>query len=66
MQLQRQAAFPLRIGHLEQVDLRHRAGDVEQRVDAAERGQGLIDHGLCGLRLGQVGIDDQRFRAGGS
>ena len=65
MQFQREAAFPLRVGHLEQVDLRHRARDIEQRVDAAERGQGLIDHRLRGLRLGQVGIDDQRFRAGG-
>ena len=58
-------AFPLRVGHLEEVDLRHGAGDVEQRVDATECGQGLIDHGLGGGRLGEVDIDDQRFRAGG-
>ena len=61
----RQARLPLRVGHLEEVDLRHRARDVEQRVDAPERGQGLIDHGLGGGRLGEVDIDDQRFRAGG-
>jgi hypothetical protein len=40
--------LPLRVGHLEQIDLRHRAGDVEQRVDAAEGGQRLIDDGLRG------------------
>ncbi len=36
MQLQRQAVFPLRIGHLEQVDLRHGSGNVYQSVDSAE------------------------------
>ena len=65
MQLQRQAGLPLRVGHLEQVDLRHGAGDVEQGVDAAERGQRLVDHSLRRRRLGQIGIDDQRFGAGG-
>ena len=65
MQLQRQAPLPLRVGHLEEVDLRHRARDIEQRVDSTERGQGLIDHGLGGRRLGEVDIDDQRFGAGG-
>ena len=64
MQLQRQAALPLLVGHLEQVDLRHGAGDVEQRVDAAEGGQGLVDHGLRSGGLREVGIDDERFRAG--
>ena len=65
MQLQREAVLPLLVGHLEEIDLRHRAGDVEQRVDPAEGGQGLIDHGLRGRGLGQIGIDDQRLRAGG-
>ena len=31
---------------------------------STERGQGLIDHGLGGRRLGEVDIDDQRFGAG--
>ena len=47
MKFQRQARLPLGVGHLEQVDLRHGAGDVEQRVDPAERGQRLIDNGLA-------------------
>jgi hypothetical protein len=29
VQFQRQAASPLGIGHLEQIDLRHRAGNIE-------------------------------------
>ena len=51
MQLQRQAAFPLRIGHLKNIDLRHRAGDIEQRIDPAEGGQDLIDHRLREMDL---------------
>ena len=65
VQLECQAGLPLLVRHLEQVDLRHRAGDIEQRVDSAEGLQGLIDHRLGGRRLGQIDIDDQRFRAGG-
>jgi hypothetical protein len=65
VQLERQAGLPLLVCHLEQVDLRHGAGDIEQRVDSAEGLQGLIDHRLGGRRLGQIDIDDQRFRASG-
>jgi hypothetical protein len=63
VQLQRQAGLPLLVGHLEQVDLRYRAGDIEQRVDSAEGLLRSIDHRLCGRRLGQIDIEDQRFRA---
>ena len=65
MQLEREAAFPLRVGHLEQIDLRHRARDVEKRVDAAERGQGPVGRCLRGFGLPQVGVDHLRFRVGG-
>ena len=37
VKLERQSLLPLPVGHLEQIDLRHRAGDIEQRVDPAER-----------------------------
>ena len=46
------------VSHFEEVDLRHRARDVEQCVDAAECGQRLIDDGLGRCGLGEVDIDD--------
>jgi hypothetical protein len=54
MQLERQTRVPLRIGHLEQVDLLDGPRDVEKRVDSTERGLGPIDHALSGLRLGEI------------
>jgi hypothetical protein len=66
VQLERQAGVPLLVGHLEQVDLRYRTGDIKQRINSAEGLQGLIDHHTGGRRLGQIGSDDQRFRASGS
>jgi hypothetical protein len=36
MQFQSEAALPLFVGHLEQVDLRHGAGNIEQRIDATK------------------------------
>ena len=65
MKLQRKAALPLSVGHLEQVDLRHRAGDVEQGIDPAESRERLIDDRLRRGGIRQVGIDDQRLCAGG-
>jgi len=65
VQFQRQARLPLRVGHLEQVDLGDRAGDIEQRVDAAECGHGLVDYRLGGGRLCEVDADDERLGAGG-
>jgi hypothetical protein len=65
MQLERQTRVPLRIGHLEQVDLLDRPRDVEKRVDSTERGLGVIDHALSGLRLGEIAIDDEHFCACG-
>ena len=53
------------VGHLEEIDLRHRAGNVEQRVDAAECGERLIDHGLRSGGLRKIPFDDQRFSTGG-
>jgi predicted RNA-binding Zn ribbon-like protein len=61
MQLERQAAVPLFVGHLEHIDLRYRAGDVEQGIDPAERGQRLLDDFGCRRSLGKVEIDDQRL-----
>jgi hypothetical protein len=55
----------LRIGHLEEVDLRDRARNIEQGIDPSEGGQSLIDHPLRGGGDGQIGIDHQHFRAGG-
>ncbi len=60
VKLERQAAIPLFIRHLEQIDLRHRAGDVQQRVDAAKCGQRLIDD--C---LGGRGVRPDRGRSPG-
>lgn len=49
--------------HLEEVDLRYRAGDVEDRIDAAEVLQCLLDRRLRRRRPAQVEIHDQRLRA---
>jgi hypothetical protein len=38
---------------------------LSSAFDAAKCGQRPIDHGLRRRRLAQIGIDDQRFRAGG-
>ncbi len=47
---------PLLIRHLEEADLGHGAGDVEQSVDAAECGQGLVHHRPCAQSdAGRVG-----------
>jgi hypothetical protein len=61
VQFERQARLPLRVGHLKQVDLRHSARYVEERVDSTERGQSLADHGLCGRGRSEIKIDHERF-----
>jgi hypothetical protein len=58
-----QAAVPLRVGHLEQVDLRHRAGDIQQGIDPAKRLQRPVDNGCRCRRFREVDIDGQRFGA---
>jgi len=35
-ELERQTAVPLLIGHLKQINLWHRAGNIDQSVNAAE------------------------------
>jgi hypothetical protein len=65
VQLERQARLPLSVGHLEEVDLRHCARDVEQRVDAAKCGKRLIDHSLGRGRFGEVEVENRRFGACG-
>ena len=65
MQLKREARIPLRVGHVEQVNLWNCARDVEQGVDATERGESLIDHILGSLRLREIAGDHERFRACG-
>jgi hypothetical protein len=56
VELEGQAAVPLCAAHLEQVDLWHRAGDVEQCIDPTECGERLIDHGFRRRYLGKVDI----------
>jgi len=46
VQLERHAVVPLHVGHLEQIDLRHSAGDVEQRIDSAKAFEGSFDDAL--------------------
>jgi hypothetical protein len=65
MQLERKTTLPLRVGHLEEIDLRHRAGDIEKGVDPPEGGKRLIDHDLSGRRLGEIEVDDERLCARG-
>jgi hypothetical protein len=65
VQLEGEARLPLRVGHVEQVNLWNRAGDVEKRVDATERGHSLIDHVLGSLRLREIARHHNRFCARG-
>ena len=46
MQFQFHASFPLVVGHLEEIDLRHRAGNVEKRVDSAKAVKSVVDERL--------------------
>ena len=71
VQLKRQTAVPLFVGHFENVDLRDRAGDVEQCIDPAKGGKRLFDHFLCRRGIGKIDIHNKglgtgRFHGGGS
>jgi hypothetical protein len=46
--------------HLEQIDLRYRAGDIEQGIDLTEGGERLIRDLPGGRNLGKIEIEDQR------
>ncbi len=46
VQLKRHAVFPLRVRHLEQIDLRHGAGNVHQSIDSAKAVERALDEGL--------------------
>jgi hypothetical protein len=63
MQLQRYSTVPLCIGHLEEVDLGNRTGDVEQSVNATERGKRLVNDFLCRGGIGQVKLNNQGLGA---
>ena len=65
VQLQRQAVFPLRVRHLEQIDLRHGAGDVYQSVDSAKAVERALDEDLGRARLAQIERVSQGFGARG-
>jgi hypothetical protein len=64
MQLQFHAGVPLLVGHFQNIDLRHGAGDVGQRIDAAKPGHRVFDDCFRRGRLAQVRGDDQRLGAG--
>jgi hypothetical protein len=53
----------LRLGHLEQIDLRHRACDIEQGIDLTERRERLIRDLLCGRDFRKIDIHDERRSA---
>ena len=61
MQLERQGAVPLRFRHLEQIDLRHRARDIEQRIDLTEGRERLIGNLLGGRNFRKIEIKYQRL-----
>jgi len=63
MQLQRGAVGPLRVGHLEQIDLRYRARNVEQRVDSSEAIERRFHDCLRRLRLAKIRSEDLPLRA---
>jgi hypothetical protein len=64
MQFERQRAIPLRLGHLEQIDLRYRARDIEQDIDLTEGRERLIGDLFGGRNFREVEIEDERLGAG--
>ncbi len=66
VQLEVHAGIPLLIGHLKDVDLWHRACDVQQRVDTTKFGERLIDDLLRRSDLGKIEINDEWFSTGGA
>ena len=66
MELECQAILPLRIGHLEQINLWHCSGNVEQGVDSAKTIEGALDDDFRRLGLTQVERVDQWFGACGA
>ena len=65
MELERDAIIPLRIGHLEQIDLWHRSGNVEQSIDSPKTAESSLDDDVGRLGLPEIDSTEQRFRAGG-
>jgi hypothetical protein len=65
MQLERYTAFPLRVRHLEQIDLRHGASNVQQSVDSAKSVERALDESLDRARLAQIERISQGFGACG-
>jgi len=42
VKLQRHTVVPLDVGHLKQIDLRHGAGDIHERINSAETRECII------------------------
>src|SRR5580692_7535240 len=61
VQLKRHPVIPLRVRHLEQINLWHCTCDVEQGIDSAEALENFIDEGFCRLRFAQVESEDNCF-----
>jgi hypothetical protein len=59
--LELHAGIPLFVGHLEQVDPRNRAGNVQQRVDTTELCQGPVDDGFGSRWRHEIQIDGERL-----
>jgi hypothetical protein len=64
MEFQRHACVPLRIGHVEQIDLRHIACNVEQRIDATKTFHRFRNDDLCRIVITQIQGNHQRLCAG--
>jgi hypothetical protein len=56
---------PVVLGEVDAVGAADDAGVVDQDVDLAERGDGLVDHALDRLDRAEVGLDRQELAAGG-
>jgi hypothetical protein len=63
VQLQRHAVVPLRVRHLEQINLRYRSRDIEQCIDSAKAFEYAFDQDLRRLRFPKVESPDHRFGA---
>jgi hypothetical protein len=63
MKLQLGARAPLRVRHFEQIDSRHRAGDVQQRIDPAKFCQGAANDALGCSGSHQIDFEHERLGA---
>jgi len=66
VELECHTIVPLRVCHLEQIDLCNGASNIEEGIDAAEAVECTFNNSPCRKRFAEVEIVDHRLSTGGS